>query len=101
MLVVLNPPIVVARLEVGGGELGDGGVHLLDVVQSLGGHPGLGRGLGHELVHRPLLLTRIAPGNRDVNVQERSQRNFEDIAIDVTITCMSICSGPPEKTVWC
>ena len=52
-----------ARLQVGGGELGDGGVHLLDVVQRLGRHPGLGRGLGHELVHRPLLLTGVAPGH--------------------------------------
>ena len=51
-----------ARLKVGSGELGDGRVHLLDVVQRLRRHPGLGRGLGHELVHRPLVHTGKAPG---------------------------------------
>ena len=57
--------------EVGGGELGYGRVHLLQVVEGLRVHPLLHRGLGHELVHRPLVHTGKAPAKMydDANVK--------------------------------
>ena len=48
--------------EVGGRQLGDGRVHLLQVVQGLRVHALLHLGLGHELVHRPLVHAGKAPG---------------------------------------
>ena len=65
LFVVVGPhgvdPVVVAGSQVGGAELGDGGVHLLDVVEGLGRHPGPRHGLGHQLEQRPLVMAGRAP----------------------------------------
>ena len=65
LLVVVGPhgvdPVVVAGRQVCRAELGDGGEHLLDVVQGLGRHPGPRHGLGHQLEQRPLVMAGVAP----------------------------------------
>ena len=57
-------PVVVAGPEIGRAEVGDGGEHLLDVVEGLGRHPGPGHGLRHQLEQRPLVMTGLAPSGR-------------------------------------
>ena len=68
LFVVVGPhgvdPVVVAGSQVGRAELGDGGVHLLDVVQGLGRHPGPRRGLRHQLEQRPLVMASVAPSGK-------------------------------------
>ena len=65
LLVVVGPhgvdPVVVAGTEVRRAELGDGGEHLLDVVEGLRRHPGPSHGLGHQLKQRPLVVAGLAP----------------------------------------
>ena len=68
LFVVVGPhgvdPVVVAGPEVGRAEVGDGGEHLLDVVEGLGRHPGPGHGLRHQLEQRPLVITGVAPSGK-------------------------------------
>ena len=65
LLVVVGPhrvdPVVVPGSQVVCGELGDGGVHLLDVVEGLGRHAGPRHGLRHQLEQRPLVMASVAP----------------------------------------
>ena len=65
LLVVVGPhgvdPVVVADSQVCRAQLGDGGEHLLDVVQGLRRHPGPRHGLRHQLEQRPLVMAGVAP----------------------------------------